>query len=115
MKKLFVFLIKYIPVIQMAGIIVNNIVYSLTNSLYPEILDFTIGNSLVTTLLLYICSNLFGFCKWHRLIITANLINIIIATTDFIIPLDKTNFQLILFYFTIDIIFIMLIIINKFK
>lgn len=35
------------------------------------LLDFIIGNSITTTFLLYVCSYVFGFCKWHRFIITA--------------------------------------------
>lgn len=99
----------------MAGIIFNNLLCTLTDSLYPEIIDFVLGNSVVATFLLFVCSYLFGFCKWHRLVITANLINIFIATIDCIYSLNTTNFQQILIFFTIDLIFIMLIIIHKFK
>ena len=103
-KKLFIFLIKYIPVIQMAGIIVNNILYSLDNDVICKIIDFIFGNSLTTVLLFYICSYVFRFCKWHKLVITCNLINILIATIDVIYPLTKTNEHLILLYITPSII-----------
>ena len=115
LKKLFIFLIKYIPVIQMAGIIINNILYSLGNKELSIIIDYIFGNSITTTLLFYICSYIFRFCKWHRLVITCNLMNITITMLDNIIVFPTTNEKQILLYFTIDIIFIILILINKFK
>lgn len=114
-KKIFIFLIKYIPVIQMAGIVINNLLYTLDNDIICRIIDFIFGNSLTTTLLFYICSYVFRFCKWHRLVITCNLMNIVLASIDVIHPLTQTNEQQILLYLTIDIIFIILILINKFK
>lgn len=71
------------PVIQMAGMLLNNILYYF--NVYDKLsytFDFIIGNSIVTTILLYICSNVFHFCIWHRIIITGNLINLIIANID---------------------------------
>lgn len=115
LKKLFIFLIKYIPVIQMAGIIINNVMYLLENRPINLLIDFIFGNSITTTLLFYICSYIFKFCYWHKLVITCNLINISLVTLDSIISFKTTNEQQILLYFTIDIIFIILILINKFK
>ena len=115
MKKLFIFTIKYIPVIQMAGILLNNIIFSLGCHTESKALDFILGNSVITTICLYVCSCTFGFCNWHRLLIVANLINILLASIDCFELICPTNFQKILSYFTIDIIFILIIIINKFK
>lgn len=75
MKRLFIVLIKYIPIIQMVGMLFNNILYCFSDIyIISYILDFIIGNSITTTFLLYVCSYVFGFCKWHRFIITANII-----------------------------------------
>ena len=115
LKKLFIFLIKYIPVIQMAGILVNNLLYSLESSKINLIIDFIFGNSFTATLLFYICSYIFRFCNWHRLVITCNFINITLATIDGVIGFSTTNTQQLLLFFTIDLIFIILIIIHKFK
>ena len=115
LKKLFIFLIKYIPVMQMAGIIINNIMYSLESRPINTIIDFTFGNSITTTLLFYICSYIFRFCNWHRLVITCNLINTTLVVLDSIIHFNTTNEQQILLFLTIDIIFVILILINKFK
>lgn len=58
----------------------NNILYCFSDIyIISYILDFIIGNSITTTFLLYVCSYVFSFCKWHRFIITANIINLLIA------------------------------------
>lgn len=115
LKKLFIFLIKYIPVMQMAGILVNNIIYSLYASKLSLFVDFIFGNSVTTSLLFYICSYIFRFCAWHKLIITCNLINTLIVVLDNIIHFQTTNEQQLLIFLTIDIIFILIIVIHKFK
>lgn len=79
MKRLFVLTIKYIPIIQLIGMLINNSLYTYDiNIEFDYIGDFLLGNSIVNISMLYVCSFTFGFCNWHRHIITANLINIII-------------------------------------
>ena len=115
-KKLFIFLIKYIPIIQMVGILLSNILFIFNNEGYiTRVIDFLIGNNIITTFLLYICSNLFGFCKWHRLTITANLCSILFIMIKFIFNIQLTNLSLILTIFNIDLIFLIIILIYKFK
>lgn len=64
----------------MIGMLFNNILYCFSDIyIISYLLDFIIGNSITTTFLLYVCSYVFGFCKWHRFIITANIINLLIA------------------------------------
>lgn len=106
MKHLFILLIKFIPAIQMAGMLLNNTFYYFDIDYFTYITDFTIGNSIITTFLLYVCSYVFNFCIWHRLIITANFINICIAIVDTIVLLPISNIQLLIIYYTISIIFI---------
>lgn len=55
----------------MAGMLINNLLYF--NDIYclSYILDYLIGNSIITTFLLIVCSYIFNFCTWHRLIIIA--------------------------------------------
>lgn len=99
----------------MIGMLVNSINYCfIGNIAITEILDFSIGNSLITTILLYVCSYTFGFCKWHRLLITANLINISISTIDSLFTLPINNFNLLVIYNIISSIFIILALYNKF-
>ena len=115
MKKLFLLLIKFIPVIQMAGMLVNNTLYHLEIPYISIALDFTIGNSYITTFLLYVCNVIFGFCKWHRTIITANFININIAFIDSLITLPTTDAQLLSLYYIIASIAIIIITINHIR
>lgn len=116
LKKLFLFMIKYIPIMQMVGMLINNTLYYFdinTNTYY--ITNFITGNSIVTTILLYICSYLFKFCNWYRLIITANMINMFIGIIDVLFTIPITDFQLLVLYYTISVLFIFIIIIKKFK
>ena len=70
--------------------------------------DFIIGNSVITTFLLFVCSYLFNFCKWHRLIIMANFINIMIANYDALFGIPVTDAQLLCIYYIIASIFIII-------
>lgn len=59
----------------MVGMLFNNILYCFSDIyIISYLLDFIIGNSITTTFLLYVCSYVFGFCKWH-LMIQEELIN----------------------------------------
>lgn len=49
MKHLFILLIKFIPAIQMAGMLFNNTLYYFDIDYFTYITDFTIGNSIITT------------------------------------------------------------------
>lgn len=115
MKKLFVFIVKYIPVIQMAGILLNNLIFGLGAYNFAKVLDFIIGNSIATSILLYICGYIFKFCAWHKLVITANLVNVFLAALDYFVILCPTNFKQLMLYFTTDVIFLSIILIRKFK
>ena len=90
----------------MAGMLLNNTLYYFDIDYFTYITDFIIGNSIITTFLLYVCSYVFNFCIWHRLIITANFINICIAIVDTIVLLPISNIQLLIIYYTISVIFI---------
>lgn len=97
------------PVIQMAGMLLNNILYYF--NVYDKLsytFDFIIGISIVTTILLYICSNVFHFCIWHRIIITGNLINLIIANIDSIFYISISDIQLLIIYHIIAAIFVII-------
>lgn len=107
MKRLFIVLIKYIPIIQMVGMLFNNILYCFSDIyIISYLLDFIIGNSITTTFLLYVCSYVFGFCKWHRFIITANIINLLIANLDAYYRIPISDIQLLIVYHFIAALFI---------
>lgn len=97
------------PTIQLVGMLVNNTLYKYDVNLeFDYIGDFLLGNSIANITILYVCSYTFGFCKWHRHIIMANLVNVIIATIDkvFIIPI--TDMELLCSYYVIAGIFIII-------
>lgn len=92
----------------MAGMLLNNILYF--NDIYclSYIIDYSIGNSVITTFLLVVCSYLFHFCTWHRLIITANIINVTIAAIDAIYRLPISDVQLLVLYHFVAAVFIII-------
>ena len=77
---------------QMAGMLLNNtLCYFCTDLDTIYLLDYIIGNSIITTILLFICSYIFNYCVWHRLIILANFINISIANIDAVYHINKNE------------------------
>lgn len=83
----------------MVGMLFNNILYCFSDIyIISYLLDFIIGNSITTTFLLYVCSYVFGFCKWHRFIITANIINLLIANLDAYYRIPISDIQLLIVY-----------------
>lgn len=82
LKKFLILLIKYIPVIQMMGIFINNILFINNININNNITIIITNNSALTILLLIVCSYVFNFCIWHRLIIIFNFINNIIQHTS---------------------------------
>lgn len=102
MKRLFILLIKYMPIIQMISMLFNNTLYYTDNYNTCYLLDFAFGNSILTTILLFVCSYTFNFCNWYRIIITTNLINIFIANADAYYILSMTDIQLLTMYYIIS-------------
>lgn len=113
MKKILLLLIKFIPVIQMAGMLLNNtLCYFCTDLDTIYLLDYIIGNSIVTTILLFVCSYIFNYCDWHRLIISANFVNISVANIDAIYHINITDLQLLCVYYIVSIMTIIMAITN---
>ena len=91
----------------MIGMLFNNILYCFSDIyIISYLLDFIIGNSITTTFLLYVCSYVFGFCKWHRFIITANIINLLIANLDAYYRIPISDIQLLIVYHFVAALFI---------
>ena len=100
---------------QMMGLLINNTLYYFNIvGKHIYVLDFILGNSIITTLLLYVCSITFKFCNWHRLIITANFINIVIANIDVLYRIPISNLELLVSYYLVSIVFIIIALYNKF-
>lgn len=108
LKKIFIILIKYIPVIEMTGIIINNTLYYFDFITISGIIDYLLGDGLIHNVLLFISSIIFGFCNWHRLIIISNVINLSIASFDKIYHINITNIELLYLYYFISSVFIIL-------
>ena len=116
LKKVFLILVKYMPIIQMVAMLLNNTMYCFdvyTKMYY--LLGYLAGNSIMTTILLYVCSYVFKFCSWYRLIVTANLINLTLGIVDIYIKTPMSDFELLVSYYTICVLFLFIIVINKFR
>lgn len=115
MKKLFKILVKFIPILQMLFVLLNNILC------YCEVIDlynfvtFVFGNSYILALLLYVISYTFGYCVWYRLIVTGNTINLIIGNINVLFNLQYDDFIKLVIYSSISIVFIILAVISKFN
>lgn len=89
------------------GMLLNNICYYFNlNDYISYTFDLLVGNSIIVIILLYVTSYTFYFCKWHRLIISANLTNVIIANIDIYFRIPITDLQLLIIYHLIAAIFI---------
>lgn len=108
LHKLFILCVKYLPVIQMAGMLLNNTLYYFKPYTICYIIDYLLGLSIANCVILFIASFIFNFCKWHRLIITANIINITIANYDAIYKINCSDKELLILYYIIAGIFILL-------
>lgn len=107
-NKLLLLLIKYVPIIQMLAMLINNTLYYITSSYTAAYtIDFIFGNSLIFTILLLMISYRFNYCEWHRLIIIGNIINVAIASYDATFGIPFTDMQLLLTYYIIACIFIL--------
>lgn len=108
LKKIFVLFIKFMPVIEMAGMLINNTLYYKDEYFGSAIAEWLFGDAIIHNILLFVSSYLFGFCIWHRLIITSNIINITIATYDRINKIPIEDLELLLLYYIISSIFILI-------
>lgn len=67
-------MIKYIPIIQMVGMLLLNMLYDIFNINFYKIYDFIFEDSIVTTIIFYISSITFEFCNWHKIVIVNNYV-----------------------------------------
>lgn len=116
MKKIFIFIVKFMPIMQMVGIFIVNILFYINNcKILVNIFRYLLGNSLLVSILLIIMSYLFGFCKWHRVIIIGNLINITIEVIDKTIGIPISNLEILVLYNIISILFLFISLYLKFN
>jgi len=116
LNKITVFLIKYIPLVQLIANIITNTLYIFTDDYIIDYnLSFILGNSIITSFLLYIISYRFKFCNWHRILITGNLINLLLAYADAIFDIPISVLTYILIFYVICFITIILAIYSYIK
>lgn len=92
----------------MAGMLLNNTLYYFEPYTICYVIDYLLGFSIANCVILFIASFIFNFCKWHRLIITANAINITIANYDAIYMIPCSDRELLVIYYIVSGIFILL-------
>lgn len=101
---------------QMMGMLLNNTLYYFNVwTKYMCAFNFFIGSSLMINIFLIICSYLFGFCNYHRLVIYSNIINVGIAIYDSINQLPINNLELLMLYYIVSTICILIALYLKFK
>lgn len=60
-RRLFLFLMKYMPIVFAIGIVVNDVLYNLEIHDY-YIINYFCGNSIYTTVMMFISSYVFKYC-----------------------------------------------------
>lgn len=63
MKKFLLLLIKYIPAMQMVGILLLYFYYLIFNINNYEVFNLIFDNSIIITVILYVNSIIFEFCR----------------------------------------------------
>lgn len=72
--KVFLLIAKWIPVAVAAGILINNTLAMLdVKDVILDLFDITVGSSLAFVIMMYVCSYVFSFCYWHKIVITYDL------------------------------------------
>lgn len=108
MKKFLLLLIKYIPAMQMVGILLLYFYYIIFNINNYEVFNIVFDNSIVITIILYVNSVVFEFCKWHKIIIINNYIATNLMCYHYI-------FDFIPFIYNIEFVITIFIIIYSYK
>ena len=106
--KVFLLLVKWIPVVIAAGILLTNTLAVCNIDLKClYVLNILFGNSISYIVFMYAASYIFEFCNWHKLVITYNLITLILNSIINIITIERTDEFIVLFiHYTIAIVFI---------
>lgn len=107
-NKLFLISVKYMPVIQMAGMLLSNSSYYKDIYIIGYIMDFIVGDCLLFAVLLFLCNKIFTFCIWHKFIVLANLINAFICTINRIYKINISDKDLLVLYYIVAGVFILI-------
>jgi hypothetical protein len=103
MYKMKILMVKYIPMITALVYLIAMILSY--HNVDITIFDILVGNSLITTIPMYISSYVFKFCKYHRMfihyLVAMNLIDFI----DVTIGIPASDFNLLMIYMIIAGVF----------
>lgn len=113
MHKLFLIVLKYIPVLITLSYILNTILYWFNIDL--SILSNISGMSLCTWLFMYIQTYVFKFCEYHRLLLYYILITDLINIYDYYFVIPISDYQLLSIHTALIGILILLILIVHVK
>lgn len=91
-RRVFLYLMKYMPIVFAIGILVNDTFYNMGIPTY-YVIHYLVGNSLYTSIMMLLSSYVFKFCAWHRAIIAFNFAALFISAlnTYNVINLDVNN------------------------
>lgn len=91
-RRVFLYLMKYMPIVFAIGILVNDALYNLGTPNY-YIIHYLVGNSVYTSVMMLLSSYVFKFCYWHKAIITFCIAALIISAcnTYGVIDIDVNN------------------------
>ena len=105
--KLFLLLVKWMPVVIATGILLTNTLATFEIAIkYLYILEIVFGNSLTYIIFMYAASYVFKFCNWHRITITYNLIAFIFnIVINYLETTDYENVILLFIHYLIAIVF----------
>lgn len=114
LNKTLILLIKYIPIIQMICVIAfNTMLYHNVLLKYCKLNNIITGNSVVATILLLLCSVIFKYGFWHRILVVSNFIIILIILIDRVFHIPISDLELLVLYYVVySISLLMILIIN---
>lgn len=115
LRKILLLLIKYIPVVQTAGMLLNNILYIFNKyTTICFILDFILGNSFSMFIVFLVCSYVFKFCNWYRTLVIGNFINILLSYILYIFYYNEDTFIIQFASITITMVTVLITMYFKF-
>lgn len=116
MKKLFILIIKIFPILQMLFLAIGNLIYIICGYNHIlEIMDYIFGVNIISIIFLLVCSLLFRFCVWHRVLIFTNFISTFIIKIIDLYAINSDVYDKFIILITMLCIGAIITVITKFK
>lgn len=100
-RKIFLILLKYLPVVQMVAAAINNVFYICDWFLPYDVISFFFGNSILMASVYLIASQVFLYCIWQKIIIITNLSLLLIGYADIIFDFDIEFLNYLIIFYTV--------------